>query len=269
MVLSLRTASSNSSLSTSHSLLTTFFSYLYSKRVTTQITMQNDLAQKAISAALKASWNKALELNKQILKNDSKDVDALNRLARAHSELGEIAKAKKIAQKAVRIDPYNTIAIKALEKWKGLKTGEKASPSKFSARVFLEEPGKTKIVSLLHLGDSKKVLANLDSGDEVVFKLGNHRISARTLNKKYIGRLPDDLSASLIKLIKRGNEYQVFVKSSKPQEVKVFIRETKRAKELASIPSFSSEKINYISFTPPELVHKKQLIKETGEEDED
>ena len=147
------------------------------------------------------------------------------------------------------------------------KKGEKAVPTKFSARVFLEEPGKTKIVSLLHLGDSNKVLANLDSGDEVVLKLGSHRISVCTLNRKYIGRLPDDLSVSLIKLIKRGNEYQVFVKSSKPQEIKVFIRETKRAKDLESIPSFSSEKINYISFTPPELVHKKQTIKETGEDD--
>ena len=230
--------------------------------------MHNDLAQKAISAALKANWDAALELNKQILKSDPEDVDTLNRLARAHSELGEIAKAKKIAQKVVKIDPHNTIAAKALKKWKILKKGEKASPTKFSARVFLEEPGKTKIISLLHLGDSNKVLANLDSGVEVMLKLGNRRISVCTLNKKYIGRLPDDLSVSLIKLIKRGNEYQVFIKSSEPQEIKVFIRETKRVKELENIPSFSSEKINYISFTPPELVHKKQTIKVTGEEDE-
>lgn len=231
--------------------------------------MHTDLAQKAISAALEGNWNAALELNKQVLKNDPKDVDALNRLARAHSELGEITKAKKIAQRVVKIDPHNTIAAKALEKWKVLKKGEKASPTKFSARVFLEEPGKTKIVSLLHLGDSNKVLANLDSGDEVMLKLGNHRISICTSNKKYIGRLPDDLSVSLLKLIKRGNEYQVFVKSSKPREIKVFIRETKRAKELENIPSFSSEKINYISFTPPELVHKKQVIKITDDEEED
>lgn len=231
--------------------------------------MQNDLAQKAISSALKASWKDALELNKKILKGDSTDVDALNRLARAHSELGEIDKAKKIAHKVVKIDPQNTIATKALEKWKSIREGEKTIPSKYSARVFLEEPGKTKIVSLLHLGDSKNVLANLDSGDEVILKLGNHRISICTINKKYIGRLPDDLSASLIKLIKRGNEYQVFVKSSKPQEIKVFMRETKRVKELENIPSFSSEKINYISFTPPELVHKKQITKEASENDED
>jgi hypothetical protein len=29
-------------------------------------------------------------------------------------------------------------------------------------------------------------------------------------------------------------------------------------KKLADIPSFSSEKIEYISFTPPELVHNKE-----------
>ncbi|MBU0777132.1 tetratricopeptide repeat protein [Patescibacteria group bacterium] len=216
-----------------------------------------------------ANWNDALKLNKQVLKDDPKDVDALNRLARAYSELGEIIKAKNIAQKVMTIDPHNTIAAKALEKWKGLKKGKIAGPTKFSARAFLEEPGKTKIVTLLHLGDCNKVLANLDSGDEVMLKLGNHRISVCTLNKKYIGRLPDDVSVSLIKLIKGGNKYQAFIKSSRPQEVNVFIRETKRAKELADVPSFSSEKINYISFTPPELVHKKQSIKAMGIDDED
>lgn len=231
--------------------------------------MNESLAQKAISAALKANWNDALELNKQILKNEPKDVDALNRLARAYSELGKIIKAKKTAEKAISIDPHNTIAAKALEKWKNLKEGEKDTPSKFSARAFLEEPGKTKIITLLHLGDCGKVIANLDSGDEVMFKIGNHRISVCTVSKKYIGRLPDDVSVNLIKLIKAGNEYQAFVKSSKPQEVKIFIRETKRAKELTDIPSFTSEKINYISFTPPELVHKKQTLNEISFREED
>jgi len=230
--------------------------------------MHEDLAQKAISAALKANWKNALELNKRILKSDSNDVDALNRLARACSELGEIAKAKKTAQKVIKIDPHNTIASKALEKWKDLKEGEKNTSPKFSARAFLEEPGKTKIVTLLHLGDNGKVVANLDSGDEVVLKIGNHRISVCSLNKKYIGRLPDDVSVSLIKLIKGGNEYQAFVKSSKPKEVKIFIREIKRAKGLEGIPSFTSEKINYISFTPPELVHKKESLRNTNVDDE-
>ncbi len=98
--------------------------------------MNEDLAQKAIAAALKASWKDAVNLNKQILKKDSKDVDALNRLARAFSEVGEIIKAKKTAKKVINIDPHNTIATKALAKWKELRKGEKTNPSKFSARAF-------------------------------------------------------------------------------------------------------------------------------------
>ena len=97
--------------------------------------------------------------------------------------------------------------------------------------------------------------------------MGNHRISVCSSQNKYIGRLPDDLSAHLGKLIRRGNEYQVLIKSSEPQEVKVFIRETKRVKELADIPSFSTEKINYISFAPPELVHKKENAPTSEDED--
>ena len=228
--------------------------------------MDRKLAQKAISAALKANWEEAVRLNKLILKQDSKDVDALNRLARAHVELGEIGKAKKIAQKTLKIDPFNTIAAKSLQKWRKLRKGEKTGKATLSAGAFLEEPGKTKMVSLLHLGDSKKVLVKLDAGDEVRFKSGSHRVSVYTLDGKYIGRLPDDLSARLRKLIRRGNEYQVLIKSSEPQEVKVFIRETKRAKKFADTPSFSTEKIDYISFTLPELVHKKENIK-VGEEE--
>ncbi len=229
--------------------------------------MNNDLAQKAISAALRANWEEAVKLNRKILKEEPKDVDALNRLARANAELGEISEAKKIAQTVIKIDPFNKIAQKSIEKWKGLRKGEKSPRTTFSAQAFLEEPGKTKIVSLLHLGDVKKVLAGLDAGDEVNLKLGNHRISICSSQGKYIGRLPDDLSVHLGKLIRRGNEYQALIKSSEPQEVKVFIRETKRAEELANIPSFSAEKINYISFAPPELVHKKGNIATHAEED--
>ncbi len=215
-------------------LLTSFPTYLYSKK----LEMEKDLAQKAISAALKASWEEAVKLNKQILKDHPKDVDALNRLARAHAELGEIEKAKRFAQRALKIDPFNTIAAKSLEKWKEFKKGEQKVQGTSSAGAFLEEAGKTKIVSLLHLGDSKKVLASLDAGDEVVLNAKGHRASICTLDGKYIGRLSDDLSARLRKLIQRGNKYQVLIKSSEPQEIKVFLRETKRVKALTDIPSF-------------------------------
>lgn len=229
--------------------------------------MKDDLAQKAVSLALSGSWEAALLLNKKILQEDAKDVDALNRQARAYSELGKLSKAKACAKKVLKIDPFNTIALKSLEKWKELKRGESLKSTPTFPQTFLEEPGKTKILSLIHLGDYK-VIAKLDSGDEITLNTGSHRISALSSDAKYVGRLPDDLSARLKKLIKLGNTYQAFIKSANAKDVRVFIRETKRAKKLADIPSFSTEKIDYISFTPPELVHKKEIYENEAEEEE-
>lgn len=217
--------------------------------------MDTDLAQNAISAALCGNWEKALEINKAFLKDNPKDIDALNRLSRAYAELGNLTKARQTSKKILKIDHFNSIATKSLEKWKGLKKSETYKSGPPNAQVFLEEPGKTKIVSLLHLG-SVGILAKLDAGDEVCLNTNPHRISIVTKNSKYIGRLPDDLSAHLRKLVKHGNRYQIFIKSIYKTEVRVFIRETARSKKLADIPSFSTEKIDYVSFTPPELVHK-------------
>lgn len=230
--------------------------------------MDTDLAQKAVSAAISGSWKQAAEINKQILKDNSKDVDALNRLARAFAELGNLVSARKTAKKVLKLDPFNTIATKSLEKWKGLRKGETYKSVPSSAQAFLEEPGKTKIVPLLHLGDAK-VIAKLDAGDEVKLNPHGHRISITTVDGKYLGRLADDLSARLRKLIRYGNEYRVYVKSTGKNDLKIFVRETKRAEHLSDIPSFSTEKVDYISFTPPELVHKKEdtLSEEDVEEE--
>jgi tetratricopeptide (TPR) repeat protein len=240
--------------------------------------MNTDLAQEAISEALKGNWKKALELNQLHLKKTPDDVDALNRIARAYAELGSLEKAKSVCQKALSLDPFNSIAAKSLEKWKSIKksnhgnsnNGAQASfqirPS--NPQTFLEEPGRTKIVTLLYLG-GPQILAKLDAADEVQLDTHSHRVSIMTLDNKYIGRLPDDLSAKLRNLVKGGNEYRVFIKSIMPHEVKVFIREIKRAKKFADVASFQGEKIDYVSFTPPELVHKKQeILEDIAGEDE-
>jgi hypothetical protein len=218
--------------------------------------MDQDLAQIAISEALTGNWKKALAINKDILKVSPKDVDALNRLARCFAELGEIEQAKKIAAKALKIDPFNTIAAKVLIKWNNAGNDKTICGNSIANETFLEDPGKTKILSLLFLGDSS-LISKLDSGDEVKLDSHAHRVSVVTAEGKYIGRLPDDISAKLRKLLDAGNEYQVLIKSIEPEDVKIFIRETKRAKKFNNISSFASEKINYISFTPPELVRKK------------
>lgn len=228
--------------------------------------MKYDLAQNAISQALKGNWEKAIEINLNILKNEPENIDSLNRLARAHAEVGSLAKARKTAQKVLKLDPYNTIATKALNKWKGLKKGDTFTSLPSSAQIFLEEPGKTKVISVLHLG-SPSVLVKLDAGDEVKLNSRSHRASITTIDGKYIGRLPDSLSARIRKFTQIGNTYRAFIKSADKNDVKVFIKETKRAKTLKDIPTFTTERIDYISFTSPDLVHKKEDIQGISDEE--
>jgi len=219
--------------------------------------MDTTLAQKAISKALSSSWKEAKNLNLEILKTTPDDVDALNRLARSYAELGDMENAKKTSKKVLAVDPVNNIAAKCLEKWSVLNNGDKHISYHISAEAFLEEPGKTKLVPLLNLGESR-TLAKLDSGDEVNISAHTHRVSVMTKDNKYVGRLPDDISAKLRHLIKLGNKYYALIKSIDEKEAKVFIREIEKGPKASAIASFSTEMLDYVSFTPPELIHKTE-----------
>ena len=128
---------------------------------------------------------------------------------------------------------------------------------------FLEEPGKTKMMYVMHQGDPK-VIATLDAGDEVRLDSHSHRLEILTEDGKYVGRLPDDLSARIKMLISCGNEYKVVIKSLDQAGVKILLRETKNK---SGTPSFPAEKIEYVSFTPPELVHKNDMEISASEEE--
>lgn len=228
--------------------------------------MQRGLAHQAISEAFAGNWKKCILINKQILKSDKKNVDALNRLARSYAKLGDIKKARKTTDIVLKINPFDPIAQKAYLRWKEIKPGESHTCSTFNSQTFIEEPGKTKIVTLLHLG-SHEIVAEIDSGDEVIMAPHGRRISVTTNIGKYLGRLPDDLSARLKRLIQKGYEYKVHIKSNDESCIKVFIREDSRPPKFSDYASFPLEKLRYVSFTPPEKVHdKSNLVTETEED---
>lgn len=237
--------------------------------------MDLSLAQQAIDAALSGNWVVAEKVNNQILEQDPDNKEALNRLGRAYAELGKIPKALTSYKRVLKLDPYNSIAKKAVERLERIDTKaaklkkengvSHATPASI-ANIFLEEPGKTKTVSLLHLGD-KSVINMVDSGEEVRLLIQQHKACIHNSDNKYVGRLPDDIAIRLIKLSRAGNRYKAYARSVKLDEVKVFIREVERSASLEGIPSFPSEKTNYISFTPPELIHEEKPDIRTPEED--
>ncbi len=210
--------------------------------------MSKDPVLLAIQSAINGDWEKAIHYNKLALENDKEDVDAWNRLSKAYFETGNPDNAKSANEKALRLDPDNSIALKMHARLKRIKEPIVRQNKTLSAGAFIEEPGKTKIIKLINVSSDKN-LAHLDSGDTLNIATNGHRIAINTKDGKYIGRLPDDISARLRELISLGNNYAVFVKTIEDKDVEVLIRETKRSSKIANIPSFTTDKVEYISFS--------------------
>lgn len=219
--------------------------------------INNNLTTLAIKTALAGNWKKAAELNLEILKKQPDDLEALLRLAKAYEEVGEIKQAQKTYRRATRIDKFNPIAKRGLIRLQdSKKVKRKAVLSPIKNNLFLEEPGKTKTVSLVRLAPAK-ILLKLDAAEEIKLTTGKRSISVRNKQNNYLGRIPDDLSQRLIKLINRGNQYLAVVKAVEPKMLQIFIKEVKKSKKNAHIPSFSVSSEQYQAFLPKKVIREK------------
>ncbi len=201
------------------------------------------LKDQAIQAMLLGDWQHATHLNKSLLRQDPQNIDALNRLAYAFVALGRIQEAKATYRKVLKLDTLNTIAIRNIKKLSDLsyrkiiKNGQ--GSLNYVNNSFIEESGKTKIISLVNLAPIK-IIALLTSGQNVTISIKRSRIFVQNLNKEYLGMLPDDIGKRLIKLIKGGNQYDAYIKSVNEHNVMIFIKEIKRATRYKDHPSFLS-----------------------------
>ncbi|MBI4035985.1 tetratricopeptide repeat protein [Candidatus Daviesbacteria bacterium] len=237
----------------------------------------SNLYEQAIDAALNSRWEEALSINKKILKLDPQNVDALNRQAKAYMELGRYNLAKKYYSEVLTFDPYNPIAQKNLKIMKSFKTSKlysngKADQScpltKLSPALFLQEPGKTKMVNLLKVAEPQK-LSQAYCGMRVEMVIKNRRIMIVDAEGNYLGVLPDDLSHQLCRLTKGGNKYESFIKAISVNSLSVIIKETFRSKRFKNQPSFLefSQSTNITnSLTPLETLTAEEETEETQEE---
>lgn len=210
----------------------------------------NITAQAAITAAVTGDWQQAVKLNEKLLALNASNVEALNRLARALACTGQAQKAQKTYKKVLELDPYNVIAQKNLEKLSKSQgangkavngVSQTVSPGEMVnlSRIFLDEPGKTKIVNLLNLAPPS-TLASLNCGDRLMLNPKNHSISVVSQSGTYLGAFPDDLAHRLLAFISGGNQYEVYVKSSTIKNLAIFVRETQRSAKFGNQPSFHS-----------------------------
>lgn len=234
----------------------------------------SSLHQQAIDAALDSKWDLALKLNRQIIKLDPQNIDALNRLAKAEIELGRINLAKKYYSEVLKIDPYNPIALKNLKIIKSSKSnGPNCMPNmqgRLSPSLFLQEPGKTKMVSLLKVAEPQK-LSQAFCGMRVEMAIKNRKITIVDTGGNYLGVLPDDVSHHLLRLAKGGNKYELFVKSIRINSLSVIIKETFRSKKFKNQPSFLEYGENNVStniISPLETGGEGEDTEEAEEEQE-
>lgn len=195
--------------------------------------------KEAIQAATQGAWKKAIEFNQKILKLEPQNIPALNRLARAFLEAGNLATTEKIYQKVLKIDQYNPIALKNLKRLTGKNKQTSSAKEKkpVLAEVFLEEPRKTKIVRLVRLTSAQR-LAEIDSGDEVKLVPKKRLVGIISENEIYLGCLPEDLSQRLTTFINGGNRYRAFVKTVERNLLEILIKETHRSSRFKNRPSF-------------------------------
>ena len=187
--------------------------------------MRRVRTEQAIQFAVQSRWEDAIAANRAILAAFPDDPEAHNRLGKALAETGKIKEAREAYQKAIDIDPSNTIARKNLER---LAAGRaKAEPDKahqVDASLFIEEMGKTGVTTLERV--NTKMLSTLSAGDEVALKPDGSRLAIETMAGDHISNIEPKLAMRLSRLIGGGNKYAAAVAGIGDKSVRVIIKET-------------------------------------------
>jgi len=194
--------------------------------------LKRQRSRQAIDLAMQGRWREAVSVNKLIIEDFPKDVDAYNRLGRAYMELGEYSQAREAYGRTIELDPFNAIAKKNLQRLSYLgeavvsSEGEhpKVEPPKVEPHHFIEEIGKAGVVNLYHLAPNE-VRARMVAGNEVYLKINNTNLLVENSRGEYLGQVEPRHGQRLIKLIEGRNQYSAAIVSSTEEALTVIIRE--------------------------------------------
>jgi hypothetical protein len=198
------------------------------------------LADQAVAAALDADWARAVDLNAKILEAAPDDVEARNRIGRAYIEQSKLDEAKAAFAEVLKVEPYNSIAIRgsarvtqlAEHKAKSVVTNTKTQP-----RLFIEDMGKTGILRLINPAPAH-ILARYSAGAECQLREQEGLLAVHARDGELLGFLEPKVGRRLIDLIRTGNQYVAAIVSNDQANARVAIREVFQSAENASRISF-------------------------------
>jgi tetratricopeptide (TPR) repeat protein len=223
------------------------------------------LRNQAIQTALVGDWQTAISINQSILQDSPNDIDTLNRLGFAFMSIGDVKQAKSLYEKVLSLDMKNPIAIRNIKRLGDAKNLKGSIPLN---NLFIEEPGKTKVIDLLNIAD-KKVISRLRAGEQISLCIKRMKIFALDGENQYIGMLPEDISQRLMKFMESGNKYDAYIRTVDNNKVAVFIREIKRVSKFKNQPSFISTDKVKLSLENNTLSIKVQKGKTRDEDTDD
>ncbi len=213
----------------------------------TRLVSLREKAERAIALALRNKWAEAADVNRTILEDTADDVDALNRLAKALLELGEMDQARDSLKRVVALAPSNIIAQRNVERLTRTEADKSEHPlptnpgTIFSLDIFMEEAGKSTTTSLIDTGDSA-VFQRLTGGEQVDLVRAASRLRVYSRRGDFLGRVPPRLARRLTELMDGGNVYAAAALHFADGEVRIILREIHQDPSQADRSSFPPQR---------------------------
>ena len=150
--------------------------------------LRKDRSKQAVALAMQNRWGEAAAVNRSIVKEFPRDLEAYNRLGKALSELGRNREATEAFEKALGISPHNGIARKNLDRLARLgdETSNAGARRCVTPDVFIKESGKTGVTSLINVA-SPEVLLKLAPGHAVAIQRDNGGLNVVEASGVFVG----------------------------------------------------------------------------------
>jgi tetratricopeptide (TPR) repeat protein len=238
--------------------------------MTTNLDIER-LKDLAVEKAVEGNYEEAISINKQILEEDAEDIQALMQLAHAYWQIGNLSEAKAYYKKTLAINPNHNLATKRLSLLNAITAKDLPTLKDNKGKIvpitdLIEEPGKTKIIKLSHVGKPHDI-SMLSIGEEIFLNIRKRKIEIRDICDNFIGYLPDDISRRLIEFIQNKGVYEAFVFSIDRNEIKVFVREVKRSPKFKNSSTFIYE--DFMPQTDIQIKKNESLESESIDEEDD
>ncbi|HEY48474.1 MAG TPA: tetratricopeptide repeat protein [Dehalococcoidia bacterium] len=232
--------------------------------------LRRQRTNEAIALAMQSRWEEAVAVNQSIIDVFPDDADAYNRLGKALTQLGKYDEATGAYQRALELEPHNSIAKKNLERLAYLKEAgtEPKVVKQVSSHLFIEETGKAAVADLNNLAD-QEVLAKMAAGDPVSLESGGQSLMVVSVDGDYIGEVDPKLGLRLVKLIEGGNRYSAAIASIATDAVRVMIKEDYQHPSQAGRPSFPARAADdFRAYVKDSMLKYEREEEEEGFEEE-